>query len=318
MDDIAACIEHLRQREEVVHAGIGFVGFCMGGKLAYLAATRTDVSCSVGYYGMGIEALLDEAKQIKGRLVLHFAEQDAYCPQQARDAILPCLRNLPKTELYLYPGVDHAFARVGGMHFDKPAYLMAHERSIAALKREIGPNFDLSALWDEHVRHEFDTRDVAATMATMVAEPYVNHVPTLTGGVGQRELSRFYRHHFIHGNPPDMTLTPISRTVGALQVVDEFVMRFTHSCEIAWLLPGVPPTGRFVEIPMLGVVRFRGDRLYHEHIYWDQAGVLVQIGLLDPQGLPVAGVESARKLLDESLPSNRLMARWAASEGLGL
>ncbi|MCS9981122.1 nuclear transport factor 2 family protein, partial [Pseudomonas aeruginosa] len=203
-------------------------------------------------------------------------------------------------------------------HFDKPAYLMAHERSIAALKREIGPNFDLSALWDEHVRHEFDTRDVAATMATMVAEPYVNHVPTLTGGVGQRELSRFYRHHFIHGNPPDMTLTPISRTVGALQVVDEFVMRFTHSCEIDWLLPGVPPTGRFVEIPMLGVVRFRGDRLYHEHIYWDQAGVLVQIGLLDPQGLPVAGVESARKLLDESLPSNRLMARWAASEGLGL
>jgi carboxymethylenebutenolidase len=318
VDDIAACIEHLRQREEVVHAGIGFVGFCMGGKLAYLAATRTDVSCSVGYYGMGIEALLDEAKQIKGRLVLHFAEQDAYCPQQARDAILPCLRNLPKTELYLYPGVDHAFARVGGMHFDKPAYLMAHERSIAALKREIGPNFDLSALWDEHVRHEFDTRDVAATMATMVAEPYVNHVPTLTGGVGQRELSRFYRHHFIHGNPPDMTLTPISRTVGALQVVDEFVMRFTHSCEIDWLLPGVPPTGRFVEIPMLGVVRFRGDRLYHEHIYWDQAGVLVQIGLLDPQGLPVAGVESARKLLDESLPSNRLMARWAASEGLGL
>ncbi len=103
VDDIAACIEHLRQREEVVHAGIGFVGFCMGGKLAYLAATRTDVSCSVGYYGMGIEALLDEAKQIKGRLVLHFAEQDAYCPQQARDAILPCLRNLPKTELYLYP-----------------------------------------------------------------------------------------------------------------------------------------------------------------------------------------------------------------------
>ena len=219
--------------------------------------------------------------------------------------------------MYLYPGVDHAFARVGGMHFDKPAYLMAHERSIAALKREIGPNFDLSALWDEHVRHEFDTRDVAATMATMVAEPYVNHVPTLTGGVGQRELSRFYRHHFIHGNPPDMTLTPISRTVGALQVVDEFVMRFTHSCEIDWLLPGVPPTGRFVEIPMLGVVRFRGDRLYHEHLLGPgrRAGADRPARPAGPAG---RGVESARKLLDESLPSNRLMARWAASEGLGL
>ncbi len=96
VDDIAACIEHLRQREEVVHAGIGFIGFCMGGKLAYLAATRTDVSCSVGYYGMGIEALLDEAKQIKGRLVLHFAEQDAYCPQQARDAIMPACATCPR------------------------------------------------------------------------------------------------------------------------------------------------------------------------------------------------------------------------------
>ena len=249
--------------------------------------------------------------------MLHFAEQDAYCPQQARDAILPWLRNLPKTELYLYPGVDHAFARVGGMHFDKPAYLMAHERSIAALKREIGPNFDLSALWDEHVRHEFDTRDVAATMATMVAEPYVNHVPTLTGGVGQRELSRFYRHHFIHGNPPDMTLTPISRTVGALQVVDEFVMRFTHSCEIDWLLPGVPPTGRFVEIPMLGVVRFRGDRLYHEHIIGTRPACWCRSACSTRRACR-SRVESARKLLDESLPSNRLMARWAASEGLGL
>ncbi len=100
MDDIAACIEHLRQ-QEVVHAGIGFVG-CMGGKLACLAATRTDVSCSVGYYGMGIEALLDEAKQIKGRLVLHFAEQDAYCAAgPRRDPALPA--RLPKTELYSTP-----------------------------------------------------------------------------------------------------------------------------------------------------------------------------------------------------------------------
>ena len=238
----------------------------MGGKLAYLAATRTDVSCSVGYYGMGIEALLDEAKQIKGPAGAAFRRTGRLLPaagprrdpalpaQPAQDRVVP----LPRRRSRLRPRRRHALRQTGLP--DGPR--TQHRRPEA----EIGPNFDLSALWDEHVRHEFDTRDVAATMATMVAEPYVNHVPTLTGGVGQRELSRFYRHHFIHGNPPDMTLTPISRTVGALQVVDEFVMRFTHSCEIDWLLPGVPPTGRFVEIPMLGVVRFRGDRLYHEHI----------------------------------------------------
>jgi carboxymethylenebutenolidase len=135
----------------------------------------------------------------------------------------------------------------------------------------------------------------------------------MTGGVGAKELSRFYQHHFVHGNPPDMKLIPISRTIGALQIVDEFIMCFTHSTEIDWMLPNVAPTGKYVEIPMLGVIKFRGDKLYHEHIYWDQASVLVQIGLLNPEGLPVAGVETARKLLDEQLPSNTLMGRWTQS-----
>ncbi|GBH18635.1 Dienelactone hydrolase [Pseudomonas syringae pv. actinidiae] len=190
---------------------------------------------------------------------------------------------------------------------------MAHERTVAALRRTLGPDYDLSALWEEHIRHEFETRDVPATMATMVAEPYVNHIPTMTGGVGYAQLSRFYQHHFVHGNPQDMALTPISRTVGATQIVDEFIMTFTHDSEIDWMLPGVAATGHKVQIPMLGVVKFRGPKLCHEHIYWDQASVLVQVGLLKPAGLPVAGAETARKLLDESLPSNSLMPTWANS-----
>jgi carboxymethylenebutenolidase len=97
--------------------------------------------------------------------------------------------------------------------------------------------------------------------------------------------------------------------------VDEMLFCFTHTCEIPWMLPGIPPTGKRVEIPLLAVVKFRGDKLYHEHIYWDQASVLVQIGKLDPQGLPIAGVETGQKLLDESLPSNTLMAAWKNSEG---
>jgi carboxymethylenebutenolidase len=313
VQDIDASLNTLRALPEVEGEGLGYVGFCMGGKLAWLTATRTQAACSVGYYGMGIEHLLDEADNLKGRFVLHMAENDGYCDADARAQITARLAGNDKAELYLYPGVDHAFARVGGMHYDKPASLMAHERSIAALKREIGPHFNLSALWEEHIKHEFGTRDVPATMATMVAEPYVNHIPTMTGGVGAKELSRFYQNHFVHGNPPDMKLIPISRTVGALQIVDEFIMCFTHSTEIDWMLPNVAPTGKYVEIPMLGVIKFRGDKLYHEHIYWDQASVLVQIGLLNPEGLPVAGAETARKLLDETLPSNTLMGRWGSS-----
>ncbi|WP_053136085.1 dienelactone hydrolase family protein [Pseudomonas sp. MIACH] len=316
VDDISASFAKLKTLDQVEGDDFGFVGFCMGGKLAYLTATRTKAACSVGFYGMGIENYLDEVDNIRGRLVLHFAENDAYCDAQAREKISSALKGNKGSQIYVYPNVDHAFARAGSDHFDKPAALMAHERTIAALKREIGPNFNLSDLWDEHVKHEFDTRDVPATMATMVSEPYVNHIPTMTGGVGSKQLSRFYQHHFVHGNPPDMKLIPLSRTVGALQIVDEFIMCFTHTTEIDWMLPNVAPTGKYVEIPMLGVVRFRGDKLYHEHIYWDQASLLVQVGLLDPTGLPVAGVITAQKLLDEALPSNTLMDNWKNSETL--
>jgi carboxymethylenebutenolidase len=174
---------------------------------------------------------------------------------------------------------------------------------------------DLAALWEAHCRHEFETRDVNATMATMVAQPYVNHIPTMTGGVGHDQLKRFYKYHFIGANPPDTELRPISRTVAKDQLVDEMIFSFTHTSEIDWMLPGIPPTGKRVEVPLVAIVRFQGDKLVHEHIYWDQASVLVQLGLLDPKGLPVAGAETARKVADSSLPSNTLMAAWARSEG---
>jgi carboxymethylenebutenolidase len=174
---------------------------------------------------------------------------------------------------------------------------------------------DLAALWEEHCRFEFETRDVDATMASMVDDPYVNHIPTMTGGVGPDQLRRFYRYHFIGANPEDTRLIPVSRTVGTDSLVDEMLFCFTHTREIDWMLPGIPPTGRYVEIPLVAVIRFRDGKLAHEHIYWDQASVLVQIGKLDPAGLPVAGGETARKVLDKTLPSNGLMPNWASSEG---
>jgi len=180
----------------------------------------------------------------------------------------------------------------------------------------MGPHFDFSSLWDKHCEYEFATRDVDATMGTMVSEPYVNHIPTMTGGVGHDNLKRFYKHHFIPKCPQDTSLIPISRTIGEGIVVDEMLFCFTHDIEIDWMLPGVKPTGKRVEIPLVAIVKFRGDKLYNEHIYWDQASVLVQIGVLDPTGLPVAGIETANKLVDENLPSNTLMQTWGSSEGL--
>jgi len=119
---------------------------------------------------------------------------------------------------------------------------------------------NLVALWEEHCRDEFEKRDVNATMATMVPQPYVNHIPTMTGGVGYEQLKRFYAYHFIPINPPDFRLTLISRTVGKDTLVDEFIVKFTHTTEIDWMLPGIPPTGRTVEIPSVAIIEFEGDK----------------------------------------------------------
>ena len=159
------------------------------------------------------------------------------------------------------------------------------------------PNADLARLWEEHTKYEFSTRDSDATLATMVEDAYVNHVPVLTGGAGKSALRIFYERDFIPNMPPDTKLIPISRTIGEEQLVDEMIFSFTHTQEMPWMLPGIPPTNRYVEVALVAIVRFRDGKLAHEHIYWDQASVLKQIGLLRDPGLPAFGIESAHKVL---------------------
>jgi carboxymethylenebutenolidase len=162
-------------------------------------------------------------------------------------------------------------------------------------------------VWDRHLASEFQAHDVDATMATMVDDPYLLHVPVLTGGRGREAVQRFYREHFIPKIPADCQIRPVSRTVGVDQIVDELVITFTHDVTIDFLLPGVPPTGRFVEVPTIALGGFDGGKLQFEHVYWDQASVLAQVGLLDPASLPIAGAEPARKLLDDAGPFNTLI-----------
>ncbi len=145
------------------------------------------------------------------------------------------------------------------------------------------------------------------TLATIVEDAYVNDIPVMTGGVGKPALREFYSKYFIPQIPTDTELTPISRTIGTDQLVDEMVLKFTHTIRMDWMLPSIAPTGKRVEVLLVAIVRFRDCKLAHEHIYWDQASVLVQLGLLDPGTLPVVGIDSARKAINPNLPSNALI-----------
>jgi len=169
---------------------------------------------------------------------------------------------------------------------------------------------DIASVFDDHVAAEFVDMDLDATMATMTDDPYVNHVPAMTGGVGFENVRQFYGDHFIGKWPRDIAITPVSRTVGESQVVDELILAFTHDIEMPQLLPGVAPTGRHVELAFCVVVGFRDGKVAHEHIYWDQASLLAQVGLIDPSTLPVTGAEQAANVLDpHTHPLNELIRR---------
>lgn len=317
IEDIEATMQALRRRPE--HRGkVGVLGHAFGGTLAYLAAARTDVDCAVSYYGVGLADHLAEARRIRCPTTMHIAGADHHCPPEQQRLIADTFRSRPDVEVYNYPGADNAFATPGHDSWDRPAALMAGTRTLTQLKRVMGPYFSLAEIWEEHVTTEFGTKDVDSTMKTMVADPYVNHIPTMTGGVGHDQLKRFYKYHFIPSNPEDTKIIPISRTVGIDRIVDEMIFSFTHTREIDWMLPGLAPTGKFVEVPLVAVIHFRGDKLKSEHIYWDQASVLAQIGVVDAKGLPIAGRATAQKMINEHLPSNALMTNWPKSEELSL
>jgi carboxymethylenebutenolidase len=164
-------------------------------------------------------------------------------------------------------------------------------------------------VWDAHTAAEFVTSDVEATMATMTDNPTVLHVSTSVGARGREAVRRFYSEHFIGHQASDMRLDLTSRTATAERLVDEMTFSFTHDVEIPWILPGVPPTGRSVTVPIVAVITFVDGLVDSEHVYWDQATVLAQIGLLDPTGLPVTGAGQTALVASDADPGAfRVMA----------
>jgi carboxymethylenebutenolidase len=305
LDDINSTVEALREHP-AHHGKVGTLGFGLGGRLAVLAAAHIDVDCGVGYCGAALEGHLREVRQLRCPFVLHLAGRVA----SGQDALV---RGKIRAAFEYRPGVTvHEYEcgesfTVPGPEFDRTSAALSYSRSLSLLKKTMGPIYAIERVWKRHTYHKYVTRDADAVMETMVADPYFNDVPTMTGGVGHESLKRFYVEEFMHSIPPDARHLPVSFTIGTDRIVDEFVLCCTHTCEMHWMLPGIEPTGRYFEVAMIAVICFRGDKIDNLHIYWDQATVLAQIGKLNTEGLPVVGIQSARKVLDISRPSDSLM-----------
>jgi carboxymethylenebutenolidase len=159
----------------------------------------------------------------------------------------------------------------------------------------------MADLFGQHMDAEM-AGELELTLATMTDEPHLVNVPTMIGGAGREGVRSFYTDRLIGKFfPPDVEFTEVSRTIGDGRLVDEMVISFTHTQEIEWMLPGIAPTGRPISVAFVVVVGVDGGKIDYEHIYWDQATVLVQLGLLDPAGLPVAGANAAAKVLDPTI-----------------
>lgn len=294
---------------------------------------------NVPAYGDAAALVLEACMKPMPKLVAVVAYYPPYMPRSTTDfpPTLNLLIHLASSQKfgtrfpsYRYDNTRSGFAEHDLDEFDKTGASLAWTRTLTVLQTAFDiEGYDLETIWDSHKRLEFAEKDVDKTMATMVHQPYVNHVPTMTGGIGHDELRRFYGDFFMPNNPPDMRIKLLSRTVGADRIVDEMFVNFTHTTDMPWMLPGVPPTDKRVEVVLVSVVCMRGGKLFHEHIHWDQASVLVQVGLLDPklipdsfktaeegrekevERLPVWGREAARKALDEdSSKSNELIPGW--------
>lgn len=308
--DIGAALATLRALP-ACSGGAAIVGFCLGGTLALMAGTRHTPDAVVAFYPVAIPEIPIELIDVRVPTQIHLGGADPMCPPEAVERIRAMYADHDQVRIYAHAGAGHAFFNPDREEFHKLAAENSLTNALELLKPLIGPCFDLVALWENHAAQEFLYRDADATIETMVEAPYVNHVPSMTGGTGRAELRHFYRHFFVDVHPEDYAITLVSRTIGVNRVVDEMVASWTHDRMMDYVLPGIEPTGRKLAIAATAIVSFRGRRIRHEHLYYDQASLLMQLGLLDPAIYRVPGAEQAQKVLDPaSVPSNRLMTTW--------
>jgi carboxymethylenebutenolidase len=219
--------------------------------------------------------------------------------------------------LYRYEHCATGFADASSKQYSEVEANLSWSRALTCVRKGFNKHVDLEPIvqnaWNAKYQDDVPERASMSIVTNMTQNSaHVTILPTLEGGIGRKKLEEFYREFFVPSLVEDYKIRLVSRTVGVDRVVDEMVVSFTHSDEVDWILPGVPPTDKFVEIAMVSIVAVRGGKLVSEHIYWDQASVLMQIGLLNPQvvprnmknkglkRLPVIGAEAAKQLVDPS------------------
>lgn len=218
-------------------------------------------------------------------------------------------------KLYRYDNCATGFADPSSKAYSHVEANLAWSRALACVRKGFRKEVDLEpvvqSFWTAKYEDDVPERASMSVVKNMTQNsPHVTILPTLQGGVGRKKIEEFYREFFVPSLVEDFRIRLVSRTMGVERIVDEMVVSFTHSDEVDWILPGVQPTDKFVEIPMVSIVAVRGGKLVSEHMYWDQASVLVQVGLLDPKlvpkkfksegtkQLPVAGAEAAKQLVE--------------------
>jgi carboxymethylenebutenolidase len=316
--DVAAAAKVLRDLPETDsdNAGIAAIGHGSGGTLVCRAAADAGFKAVVAFDAPDLANEAELLAAMPCPFMLQFGTLEAPEAATAAQSIRDGLHRKDGSFVFDWPEAGPGFAVPQRDTFNKLADSLAHTRTLELVRRVIGPYYDFVTLFAEHAYHEFTTCDVDRVMPTMIDEPYVNHTPTLAGGVGHDMLKRFYKYHFVDQNAGGRERTRISYTLGPDRVVLETYTKFRHDSVIDRYFPNIEPTGKVVEIVTVIIVKFRGDKVCHEHLYWDQGSALKQIGVLDGEGLPLAGPEAARKVLDETLPSNIFMQdAWATSEG---
>lgn len=238
-------------------------------------------------------------------------------------------------KLYQYKQCATGFADQSSQAYSAVEADLSWSRALACVRKGFNRNVDLEPVvqyvWNAKYEDDVPERASMSIVTNMTQNsPHVSILPTLEGGIGRKKLEEFYREFFVPSLVEDFKIRLVSRTMGVERVVDEMVVSFTHSDEIDWILPGVQPTDKFVEIPMVSIVAVRGGKLVSEHMYWDQASVLVQVGLLDPKvvpkqfkskglkRLPVAGAEAAKQLVEPRQERyNKLLQEHGLMNGLG-
>ncbi|QRW23380.1 carboxymethylenebutenolidase [Rhizoctonia solani] len=307
MPIVVAALEQAKELEKDKAFGLIVYESDLVNAVLQHVSSAEKISCIVAYANSDINASA-------GRPLLQHIASGTATPNKESSATL-----------YRYALSGSSFVHPCSSSYNHTQATLAHTRTLTFLRTHIGgPVFDLESIWEAHTQFEFEGRDVDATMSTMVAEPYVNHIPTLTGGIGRKALTWFYARHFIHSNPDSTKMELVSRTLGPDRVVDEFVFEFVHDRVMDWILPGIPPTGKYVKVPFVAVVGFviSLNSLIVVEYTRDQASVLVQIGLLPEKlafpgttneiRLPVAGIEQAEKMADpRSKESNHLIKAGA-------